>query len=233
VAPSETRRRWDETAWIASLLAIFTAGTVAGWISYLFVPSPHHFDAESFSALIFVRESAALGALALFATRYLKISSTDLGITRVRLPHVLVGVAAAVAFVFTISPILDRFLPPPAHNVFAEVLANSTTADRLIYFAIIGVYSPIIQELVFRGLLLTGLLQRTNVVVAILLSSLLFALSHMQNGVRATMSAFFFGIVVGSLYTRLRSLSASIACHIAINSTFVSVSPVILHSNHH
>ncbi|MCX7994948.1 MAG: CPBP family glutamic-type intramembrane protease [candidate division WOR-3 bacterium] len=45
-------------------------------------------------------------------------------------------------------------------------------------FVFVGLTGPIIEEMVFRGLLLNGYLKRYSVGTAVLLSSLLFALAH-------------------------------------------------------
>lgn len=170
--------------------------------------------------MLFVRDTTAIVVLWLLGARYLRASAADFGLTKPRLSHILLGIAVAVTFALTISPQLDRLLPEPVHEFELYGLGGSSLPGQLFVFAIVGLYSPFVQEVVFRGLLLTGLLQRLNVSVAILLSATIFAVTHATAGDVSIVSALLLGLVQGYLYVRLRSLTASIACHMVINSWY-------------
>lgn len=218
---------------MATLLGIFAAALVTSWIGAVFIPFSKNESALPLSIHLFIRESAALAALVFFAARYLKITASELGLTRLHASHVIVGIASAVAFMLTISQILARTLPPPVHSEFIEALHGSPVASQLLLLAMVGIYSPIVQELVFRGLLLNGLMQRLSVPIAILVSSIFFAATHAQSGVRATVSNLFFGMVTGYLYARTRSLTASIVCHVILNTLPLAIAILMPVSSHH
>lgn len=81
-----------------------------------------------------------------------------------------------------------------------------------------GILAPIVEEIVFRGILVGGLLRmRLKPWVAIVLSALVFALFH------GTFTQFvgttIFGIICGWLYWRTKSLLPGILIHITNNST--------------
>ena len=81
-----------------------------------------------------------------------------------------------------------------------------------------GILAPIVEEIVFRGVLVGGLLRmRLKPWVAIVLSALVFALFH------GTYTQFvgttIFGIICGWLYWRTKSLLPGILIHIINNST--------------
>lgn len=77
------------------------------------------------------------------------------------------------------------------------------------------VIAPVTEELVFRGLILRGLLGRWRPAAAILFSAALFALVHF-NPVQAPV-ALLLGLLTGWLYVRTRSLGLCILAH-ALNN---------------
>lgn len=78
---------------------------------------------------------------------------------------------------------------------------------------------PIIEELVFRGIILEDLLKRNyDRILAIVLSSTLFAIIHIQpleivNSLPNVLGAFCFGCVAGLIYQRTRNLYFVIFLH--------------------
>lgn len=96
--------------------------------------------------------------------------------------------------------------------------AFGTLPWRIALSALVGVYSPVVQELAFRGLLLQGLLQRMNAGAAVGVSSALFGVAHAANGIASVIDTFAFGVLAGVLFVRFRSLAAPVASHIAVNS---------------
>ena len=81
-----------------------------------------------------------------------------------------------------------------------------------------GILTPIVEEIVFRGVLVGGLLRmRQKPWVAIVVPALIFALFH------GTFTQFvgtaIFGIICGWLYWRTKSLLPGILIHITNNST--------------
>ena len=93
-------------------------------------------------------------------------------------------------------------------------------------FIVGGILAPIVEEIVFRGVLVGGLLRmRQKPWVAILLPALIFALFH------GTYTQFvgttLFGIVCGWLYWRTKSLLPGILIHITTNSTFCVIAAFV------
>jgi len=83
----------------------------------------------------------------------------------------------------------------------------------LIYSCILG---PIGEELVCRGYILKGLRNKYSTTLALLLSSLVFAIIHLN--IVQIMNALFMGIVFGLLYIRTGSIFSCILAHILNNS---------------
>ncbi|HBD64171.1 MAG TPA: hypothetical protein DC038_07010 [Clostridiales bacterium] len=83
----------------------------------------------------------------------------------------------------------------------------------LIYGCILG---PIGEELVCRGYMLKGLRNKYSTTLALLLSSLVFAVIHLN--IVQIMNALFMGIVFGLLYIKTGSIFSCILAHILNNS---------------
>lgn len=88
-------------------------------------------------------------------------------------------------------------------------------AQPVLAFVLFVISAPVLEEVLFRGILLTGLLRNYRPWVAIGQSALLFGLFHL-NPVQ-TVSAGLMGLLLGWLYYRTRSLLLTIALH-ALNN---------------
>jgi uncharacterized protein len=92
---------------------------------------------------------------------------------------------------------------------------SHTPLNILAMFLAIAVAAPLVEELLFRGLLQTALAKYVPVWAAIIVSSLLFALVHGQPyAIPALMSL---SIAFGYLYHRTGSLRTNIILHMANN----------------
>ncbi len=95
---------------------------------------------------------------------------------------------------------------------------TSDTARRWLALTIFAWIPALCEELAFRGLILTGLQRRYRPRTAVLLSSFLFALLHMN--VFQFIPTFLLGVVLASLTTRCGSIFPSILFH-ALYNTFL------------
>lgn len=99
----------------------------------------------------------------------------------------------------------------------AKMLAGikPTPLNMAVMFFAMTIAAPVVEELLFRGLLQNALAKYVPVWGAILLSSFLFALVHLQlYAIPALMSL---SIAFGYLYHRTGSLRTNIILHIANN----------------
>jgi uncharacterized protein len=82
-------------------------------------------------------------------------------------------------------------------------------------FILMVIAAPILEELIFRGIILDGLLKRYSPIKSILISSLLFGLVHLNPW--QFLTGLIIGVFSGWIYYRTRSLSLSIIIHASAN----------------
>lgn len=102
----------------------------------------------------------------------------------------------------------------PANNLAEKA---STFGGKLALFAVVAVLVPIVEELLFRGLLLRSLERRIGSWWAVIVTTSFFAITHFQG--LQTPVLFLFGLLAGWLAVRTGRLGASICAHVAFNAT--------------
>ena len=97
------------------------------------------------------------------------------------------------------------------------ILQQSKEAPLTTYATLVAsvLVAPICEETFFRGFVFAGFLNRMPVVVAILLSSLLFAVAHADLGSFAVL--FFIGLALAFVRWRTRSIWPGILLHLLNN----------------
>lgn len=132
---------------------------------------------------------------------------------RAILPIILMGLALNILTEIFISviPFSEDLLMEYSQNV-----ALAFSGNIVIDIIAVAIIAPIVEEVVFRGLVFTRLNKGMNVVLAVILSSLLFAVMHLQ--LIWIIYAFVFGVIFNLIYIRFKSLLANILLHMSYNS---------------
>jgi membrane protease YdiL (CAAX protease family) len=86
---------------------------------------------------------------------------------------------------------------------------------------VVGLWGPFAEELFFRGFALAGLRRRFGDRGALVITSALFAVFHIEPTIYVPI--FFFGIVLGWLYLKTDSIWPPIAAHAVHNSVILAV----------
>ncbi len=110
------------------------------------------------------------------------------------------------------SPIVNS-LPMP--EFMQKIFLEFANQNGVFSFLAIVIAAPIIEELIFRGIILNGLLRRYSPVKSIMISSTLFGIVHLNPW--QFVSAFIIGIFSGWVYYKTRKLSLSILIHLVNN----------------
>lgn len=102
-----------------------------------------------------------------------------------------------------------------------EIFRGSRSQTGVSTFILMVIAGPILEELIFRGIILDGLLSKYTPLKSILISSLLFGLVHLNPWQFVT--GFMIGIFMGWVYYNIRSVLPTIIIHAAGNLVVFSV----------
>ncbi|HEU5071707.1 MAG TPA: type II CAAX endopeptidase family protein [Verrucomicrobiae bacterium] len=133
---------------------------------------------------------------------------------------VLVVVGAAIVL-SEVDNLFRWLLPPPRWVVemMAEIFLVRGRFGSMFFTIVI--VAPVMEELLFRGLILRGLLGRFRPWTAVLMSAMLFGLMHVNPW--QMVPTFFLGWVFGWFYLRTGSLWPCVAAHALNNLLFLVV----------
>jgi uncharacterized protein len=101
----------------------------------------------------------------------------------------------------------------------AETVSNSQGPELVFVVLGVALLAPVVEELLFRGLLLRSLLRRTTPVLAVVISSVVFAAVHLLDPSTAPLMAplLLLAVVSGIRAVRTGDLSQSILLHVGFN----------------
>jgi membrane protease YdiL (CAAX protease family) len=111
-----------------------------------------------------------------------------------------------------IYPLADLIPVPEFLKVEPEKLGNMTGIASFLLMVIIA---PVFEELVYRGIILDGLLKRYSAFTAIIVSSLLFGIVHLNP--EQFIAGFIVGVFAGWIYYKTRNLMLTMILHATIN----------------
>ncbi len=134
---------------------------------------------------------------------------------------VILFLMAAQQILTEINLIVEYYIPVP--DWFWELFNNIFEND----YGMLGAYmkvviiAPIVEELIFRGVIMHGLMKNYHNLIAIFVSALLFALFHLNPW--QFPATFMLGLLLGWIMVITRNIFACIAGH-AINNLLVLLS---------
>ncbi len=166
-----------------------------------------------------VRELTAL-VLSIFGTfAILRRPLSTIGIRAPRRIDLEYGFGVGAIATVTILTLLYYLkLPSSAYGEFTQyVMLHATGFTALTLFLIVGIFSPVVQEIVFRGIVMEGLLRKSNLAIAQLVSTMLFSAVHWSGGAEQVVFTSLTGLVQGWLYWRTRSIVAPAIMHVIGN----------------
>lgn len=178
--------------------------------------------------VVIVSQAVGLaGALTWLVLRQ-RLSWRLLGPARPRPRHVLIGVGIGVVGFVGVNIVILSLLPlvgpvdPPEQQLLEEVTVGGLTTVLAVFAAV--VMAPVLEEVVFRGMLFQALKRRAGLWPAAILSGLLFAAVHVE----ITQPLFSLGLLgLGVVFAlglhRTGSLIVPIVGHAAFNLVVVVI----------
>lgn len=138
------------------------------------------------------------------------------------IPSMVIVFSGLQYFLNEINIHFEKVLPPPAW--FMELFSRLFDSDLGVWGGIlrIVIIAPIVEELIFRGVIMAGFSRIYHPVFAIFFSALLFALFHLNPW--QFPATFALGLILGWIRIRTGSVLACIAGHAIHNGlVFLSV----------
>ncbi|MEZ5999078.1 MAG: type II CAAX endopeptidase family protein [Hyphomonas sp.] len=131
---------------------------------------------------------------------------------------VLGVLAVAYALSTAATLLLVHTAGPSGASVDHGFVTLMQTSGRLETYLAVALVGPVVEEFVYRGMLMGVLLARGwRPVPVILLSSLVFTVQHFQYGWIGLVSVFIYGAAFGILRVGGGGLAAPIAAHVLFN----------------
>lgn len=223
---------------VSTILAVFIIGQLVGAIVVGLILNIMHPGADSSTLLansaaaqffyILIAEGLAVG-LIYTVLRRREMAFGDIGLSRKPkwrdLKLGLLGFAVFYGLLITVTVAVSYLIPSfnvdQAQNVGFENLQSSL--DRLIAFTSLVIFVPVGEEILMRGYLYTGLRASWRFLPALLMTSLVFGLAHLEfdGGPLvwvAALDTFILSIVLIYVRERSAALYASILIHMLNNT---------------
>ena len=130
----------------------------------------------------------------------------------------LAGVGLMIGYIFITYGVFDIFLysMPTLNDGLYEYLEEYLLNTSYIFiFISTCIIAPIFEEILYRGVLLNGLLKKYNYKKAIIYSAIIFGIAHMN--LPQGVNAFFLGVIIGLAYYYARSIYLCMAMHFVNN----------------
>lgn len=145
----------------------------------------------------------------------------------VNIKNIIIVVAMAVACLFLVTPAISSIMmlfEKVGYNISGD-MGFETTGQwwRLVVGLFVFALLPAIgEELIFRGIILKGLLSKFKPYVAILISALMFMLIH--GSLQQTFYQFILGVVLGVIVFYSGNIIYAIIFHFCNNAIILTVS---------
>lgn len=136
--------------------------------------------------------------------------------SRFVLTMIILGVSAAYGVALILGMIqMSGILPEEWFNVQNDTYSDVMTASGVLQFFSVGLMAPLLEEILFRGLILGTLKKEMHPWVAIIISAVSFGIAH------GTAISFIYatglGLLMGWLFVKFNSVLPSIVFHVAYN----------------
>jgi len=131
----------------------------------------------------------------------------------------LIGLGTQIAAGLLYLPLMLIFDDIDVSEPARELVDKATGFGVFLLFLVVVVGAPLVEELFFRGLTLKAFEKKMSSRLALVLSSLFFAIAHLQ--VLQFPALLLFGLVAGYLVKKYDRLGRAVWAHVGFNATTV------------
>lgn len=160
-------------------------------------------------AALFIRKDAMHVIKTIAEENKLKYLRKEGAVSYLLLVGATIGAALGLNIALELAGVVDK------SSAYQAAVADQYSATFLLGLIALGIVSPIAEELLFRGIIHNLLKRVMNVKVALLFSSALFGLYHM-NFVQG-MYAFLMGCLIAYAYEYFGDFKMAVAVHVIAN----------------
>jgi len=115
---------------------------------------------------------------------------------------------------------LEKVLPTPSNPAVTLLSSSKTAVDWMLLFFLIACLAPVIEEIVFRGILQNAIKRKAGPWIGIFLSACIFSFLHPQLPL-GFLPIMLLGIIFGMLAEARKSLVPSIIAHSMNNGVII------------
>lgn len=197
---------------LTQIIVLFLGSLLLSMPLFLFVDIQTLSTNDLFMTLIFTSVSVIFILITFFVNcRRKQKFELDLRITNFR----LLSLMLFAIFIFQIG------INYPINNIIDHLLNKTSVFNNPFnrFYHVFGgiILAPILEEIIYRGIILRGLLIRFSPKNAIFLSALIFGLAH--GNPHQIWQAFFIGLFFGIIYYKTKSVGTTILLHAFANTT--------------
>lgn len=218
LVPTRRLFSWTAAVFFAGLIGANLIGVV------LVVANADLFEPIPFSMVFLGQAGASMGLVYLFSRQAASGSlSADVGLVLKGSDWwaLFAGMGIQIVIAFLTLPLIDLMFPDgaPSQGVADIASETETTLEIILILVSVALLAPLIEEILYRGMLLPWLNRFMGKWPAILASAGIFASVHLVdwNARAAVPGLFLIGIVLGWAAMRRGDLSLAIPFHAGVN----------------
>jgi uncharacterized protein len=181
--------------------------------------------------LVIVAQAVGLAGVVGYLAARRRLSWRLLGPLRPRGRHLAIGLGVGVGGFIAVNLVIRALtgifgpVDPPEQQLLTDVTAGGVTTVLAVIAAVL--MAPLIEEVVFRGVLFQGLKRRFGLWPAALISGLLFAIVHVEvQQPIYSLALLFLGVFLGWTMHRFGTLLVPLVAHATFNAISVGLTIV-------
>jgi len=216
--------KWSVPQFLLVFAVGFGAALMAGIL--VFAAAGDELSVAAFAVVFGVQAGASLAAMWwLSRTRGTGSLAADFGL-ELHLSDwwaLLAGFGLQIAVALLMAPLIQLLFPegPPQQEVATLTASSSGVTEGLLVVVMVGLLAPLVEEMMFRGMLLSRAVRSLSRAWAVVATAAAFAGVHLldPSAIAVLPGLFTIGVVLAIVSLRRGDLSLAIPLHAGVNLT--------------